>query len=771
MRSQPTLFPHVLVLLLSTFLVGVAQAQINFDGAPRIAYGEAYGDLYTVGDFNRDGRDDIFMGDGQVLHGRPSGRLKPVQGSSGALPGIQNLATVDFDRDGNLDVVAWTQVDGLYVYTNSGTGTFAAPEVAVPEFDANSVSLGVADFSGDGIPDLFNMTDRYWAIWPGLLSGGFSTSAIEVDTVPFDSVDLNRVGKIFDVTGDGRLDLVIATRFGLRYFAADPAGGLVRPAIEIDLPSINDFSGGDIDGDGDFDFVSYNSQRVVVSETTPTGWDHLEFDQNPEGIACLDLDQDGTCEIIVSDDELKVYQYLPGPFPNVLPIQTAILDRVPRRCSTGDFNGDDVLDLIGGFGSSEAGIIVALAPTDGTLGFPRFIRPPGQYGRAIPVDLDLDGVLDVFFIESKTSGDPRIQFRSGPGGPTQVVPIGLPVPGTVHDLNNDGLLDLASPSTVWWNRGNRQFDTEPLPAANGIMAVADADADGDQDLWLRNGNNGVQILFNNDDETFTAGPIVQFSMSVRYLVPPTDIDDDGDLDLIVISASTAQLAINEGGVLSPQPAATSPFGAFQSTGLYDMDADGTLELVTALDEDLLRFAELSTDGVLGPWGTYPLRDEPSSLAVADLDLDGRSELLVDMPGGVVAILNQQPSGLETIAQLSLGGVALKDLDSDGKLDLYSWNDVTYVLNLSTVIQFIRADSNLDGTINLGDPIRSLDYLFNSGMVDCEAALDANGDATINLGDVIFTLDFLFQAGSNPPAPWPDCAPQRDFDLTCERSCP
>ncbi len=86
--------------------------------------------------------------------------------------------------------------------------------------------------------------------------------------------------------------------------------------------------------------------------------------------------------------------------------------------------------------------------------------------------------------------------------------------------------------------------------------------------------------------------------------------------------------------------------------------------------------------------------------------------------------------------------------------------------------FIRGDSNVDGDLNISDPIFTLDFLFTGGPDPrCRVATDANADGDVNISDPIFALDFLFTGGPPPPAQFPDCGRSnepRDIALGCER---
>ncbi|HAK97347.1 MAG TPA: hypothetical protein DCM87_20745, partial [Planctomycetes bacterium] len=74
----------------------------------------------------------------------------------------------------------------------------------------------------------------------------------------------------------------------------------------------------------------------------------------------------------------------------------------------------------------------------------------------------------------------------------------------------------------------------------------------------------------------------------------------------------------------------------------------------------------------------------------------------------------------------------------------------------TGTRFIRADSNTDGSIDIGDAIRTLGYIFSQGTLHCIDAADANDDGNLDIADPIYTLAYIFASGPLPKSPFPDC---------------
>ncbi|MCC6291417.1 MAG: CRTAC1 family protein [Bryobacterales bacterium] len=153
---------------------------------------EGYGMGVAVGDYDNDGRDDLYLTflEGDRLFRNEGGRFRDVT----AAAGIRNAAFgtsaawFDFDKDGLLDLfvanyVRWSAQDDLWcsldgakksyctpesykgspskLYRNLGGGRFAGVGAAAGVSGADSKSLGVAvlDTDGDGWLDLFVAND------------------------------------------------------------------------------------------------------------------------------------------------------------------------------------------------------------------------------------------------------------------------------------------------------------------------------------------------------------------------------------------------------------------------------------------------------------------------------------------------------------------------------------------------------------------------------------------------------------------------------------
>lgn len=196
----------------------------GFQPAPGSPFGIGQGAAFaTAGDFNGDGFPDlavISIGNSQV-----NILLNNVLLGGGSAPWFKlgtpfttiasdrrwsNLVAADLDNDGNLDLaIAGYPIE---IWFGTGTGAF---NVRTPR-QASTSALGVpyalaaADFNGDGFLDLGVAVAGYSqsAMLLGDGKGGFT----EVPWSPFSYTEDAYSTTVGDFNGDGRPDLVLASR-------------------------------------------------------------------------------------------------------------------------------------------------------------------------------------------------------------------------------------------------------------------------------------------------------------------------------------------------------------------------------------------------------------------------------------------------------------------------------------------------------------------------------------------------------------------------------
>jgi hypothetical protein len=76
--------------------------------------------------------------------------------------------------------------------------------------------------------------------------------------------------------------------------------------------------------------------------------------------------------------------------------------------------------------------------------------------------------------------------------------------------------------------------------------------------------------------------------------------------------------------------------------------------------------------------------------------------------------------------------------------------------------FLRGDANSDKSIDIGDAVMVLSFLFGGvESIPCLAAADADSRGDVNITDAVYLLNFLFLGGLAPKAPFPDCGAPPD----------
>ncbi len=79
-------------------------------------------------------------------------------------------------------------------------------------------------------------------------------------------------------------------------------------------------------------------------------------------------------------------------------------------------------------------------------------------------------------------------------------------------------------------------------------------------------------------------------------------------------------------------------------------------------------------------------------------------------------------------------------------------------NFDLGASYMCGDPNMDGIIDIGDPVNIINYLFKEGPPPVPLCIaDVNGDVFVDIADAVDVINYIFKEG---PAPVPDCCPWR-----------
>ena len=185
---------------------------------------------------------------------------------------------------------------------------------------------------------------------------------------------------------------------------------------------------------------------------------------------------------------------------------------------------------------------------------------------------------------------------------------------------------------------------------------------------------------------------VTFSPAVAYAsggrapssVVVRDLNGDGKPDLVLSNASSSTLGVllGTGTGTFPAMATTYPSGTtngdVNTVAVGDVNADGKPDLVALNGTDSTVGVLLGTGtGTFGTAATYSVGSStyPSGLALADLNGDGRADMLVanNLTSAIGVLLSRSTGGLGAATQLPTSdrpqSLATGDMNGDGKPDL------------------------------------------------------------------------------------------------------
>ena len=614
------------------------------------------------------------------------------------------MALGDVNGDGRPDLAVANAGDNtvsvLLNTTAAGatTPSFAAQQTFATGSTPRSVALG--DVNGDGRPDLAlaNVNSSTVSVLLNTTAAGAATPKFAAQQT-FASLQPTSVA-LGDVNDDGRPDLAVANvntstvsvllnTLTPITLSGSPATGTIQ---DDDSPAAIAAVGGSTPQSLYLGFPSYSAlaitvrnangnlvQGVTVTFTAPTSGASGTF---PGGAtsAVVTSDSNG----LATAPPFTANTTAGGPY-NVSAVATglaATVNFVLTNVAPPTLTIAGASQLEGDFGTANSAVFV--------------VTRSGNPGPALLVNYTTqDGTAVAGTDYVATSG--TLSYAANQTTATISVPL---IGNTVFQPNRSFTVVLSNPESGAVFAAQQTFATGTNPIS---VASADVNGDGRPDLIVANENsNTVSVLLNTTGAGATTPSFATqqtFATGTNPIsVAVADVNGDGRPDLAVanVGSNTVSVLLNTtaAGATTPSFAAQQTFATGStpdSVAVGDVNGDGRPDLAVAnfSSNTVSVLLDTTAAGATMPsfaaQQTFATGSEPFSVAVGDVNGDGRPDLAVANEGSntVSVLLNTTAAGATTASFASQQtfatgsfprSVALADVNGDGRPDLAVANE-------------------------------------------------------------------------------------------------
>ncbi len=795
---------------------------------PKAALGAPPFNSFLTGDIDGDGDIDgiyvAYIDSPLILTNEGSLNFSVAPLTTDPLQIIDQVVLADFDNDGDLDLFMRNGTYGAFgsqMWQNDGSGNFSSQSATFPTVDFNDDVVAAVDYDNDGDLDIIAETSQDTSPYYSYVTLFENTSFDFSDTTALKGSDASfpqsRLVSVMDVDGDTDLEIVytsLITSFGqaLQVFDNDGAGNFTDTGNPI-APTYSFNNGAkpfDFDNDGDLDiigFISAPNLRVQSMENDGTvlGDASSNFTENTPIILSPSGDEDDifpfkidtdNFDDFVADSEDSTFVYTSngdGTFTELAKFvgvskpedldadgdgdlfyfdgnasirenqgggtfdQGADIVTISSTYDTQlvDIDGDGDLDLV------QGGSIVSRSwINDGLGGFTVNQEFPGDAYQLAFGDLDGDSDLDMVvaiegynddagFIIYTNNGSGTFSYDSnlGTGYETQQV--------FIADMDEDGDLDIVVNQdglstdfiVIYDNEGSLTFsNSSSIVNANyGRIDVGNIDGDSDPDIVMAvpgEGSSSVTTIINNNGSLIAGSSFTPSGSNYDFGdVDIADFDGDGDMDVFASNAyesptTNSYLFLNNGTGTLTDSGQTVETGGTYNSFVGDVDDDGDVDVISGGYISYPKLWVNDGSGNLAFDHDIPtITTEYSSVNIGDIDGDGDNDMIIsDYYGGTQIFLNTGSANqLEADAAAltaifdNMDGTNWTNSSNWGDADVSTWHGVTLNSAQDRVERLELPNNGLVGTLPAAvDNLDALEILDLSDNEIDELATDFSG---------------------------------------------
>ena len=509
------------------------------------------------------------------------------------------------------------------------------------------IQLHVGDISGDGLDDVVSLSSRdevVVALGDGLGRLGASTT-LSV------GADASFMG-VADWNGDGAPDVLVARiRPDMLTVLYGNGDGTFQPPFDFSpLPSPSMFVIEDIDGDGSPELIAAlgTTDEIIVLHANADPPQVYPVGDLPIYVDTGDLNGDTHTDVVVLNRfSGSVSILLSNPDGTLQPAQDTPVGTLPDLIVVGDANGngkEDVLVVVTAPQSTVDQLLLVFGNGDGTLG-PTSVLDSGETYKSIALgDANEDGRGDILYATRTQQFDDQVRILAKNAGSGFSSLPNISIPGTsdvrLSEMTGDATDDLVVMASnfvgvaIIPGTGGGSYELVPtLPIGDNPYEMATADLNGDsiEDLVVVDlTEDRAKILFGDGQGSFEL-----IFKTVSLIEEPTDVeiaDLDGDLDQDILflydSGLHVLLGNGDGTFDSGTDFSTATFASGLDVG--DLNGDGVPDVVTgSFAQNPPQTAVMigNGDGTFGAPSLHDVGGWPARLYLEDIDGNGTLDLL------------------------------------------------------------------------------------------------------------------------------------------------